>query len=291
MAIYTLFVILFGAVVRITGSGAGCGQHWPTCHGEIAHLPKTAATVIELTHRVTSGLCLVFVVALAVWTFFATARGERLRKAAGWACVFMVVEALVGAALVLLELVGLNDSWRRAAVMAIHLVNTCVLMFWIVAGAYWARRPAQSTTGLASQGAQRDLLLGALAIVAVSAAGAVTALGDTLYPVEGGTVSSVVSHASSEGGHFLEQLRGFHPLLAVLVVAYLLMVLPRLEIPAGLRNAMIAVIVFQVALGVTNIFLSAPGWMQVAHLAVANALWTMWALGWLSIADKSSRVA
>src|SRR5690606_32588007 len=107
-----------------------CGQHWPTCHGEIAHLPKTAATMIELTHRVTSGLCLVFVLALALWTFLVSERGERMRKAAVWACVFMVVEALVGAALVLLELVGLNDSWRRAVVMAVHLVNTCALMFW-----------------------------------------------------------------------------------------------------------------------------------------------------------------
>ena len=291
MALYTLFVILFGAVVRITGSGAGCGQHWPTCHGEIAHLPKTTETVIELTHRVTSGLCLVLVLALAVWTFRVTASGERVRRAAIWACVFMVVEALVGAALVLLELVGLNDSWRRAAVMALHLVNTCALMFWIVAGAYWVRQPAQAGTGLKFRGEQRDALWGALAIVAVSAAGAVTALGDTLYPVEGGTVRSVVSHATSDGGHFLEQLRGFHPLLAVVVVAFLLMTIPKLEIGVRLKSSVVGLLIFQVALGVTNIFLSAPGWMQVAHLAVANALWIAWVLSWLSIADKSSRVA
>ena len=46
---YTVFVILFGAVVRISGSGAGCGQHWPTCHGEVAHLPRSIETAVELT--------------------------------------------------------------------------------------------------------------------------------------------------------------------------------------------------------------------------------------------------
>ena len=251
---------------------------------------KLLKLLIELTHRLTSGLCLVIVLALAWWTFRVTARGERMRQAATWACVFMVVEALVGAALVLLELVGLNDSWRRAAVMALHLVNTCALMFWIVAGAYWARRPAQAGTGLTFRGGQRDALWGALAIVAVSAAGAVTALGDTLYPVEGGTMSSVVSHATSDGGHFLEQLRGFHPLLAVLVVAFLLVTIPQLEIGVRLKILVVGLLIFQVALGLTNIFLSAPGWMQVVHLAVANALWIAWVVCWLSIADKSSRV-
>src|SRR5258707_636964 len=58
---YNVAVILWGALVRATGSGAGCGGHWPLCNGKV--LPKVSqiATVIELTHRVMSGVALVLV--------------------------------------------------------------------------------------------------------------------------------------------------------------------------------------------------------------------------------------
>ncbi len=102
----TLFVILFGAVVRISGSGAGCGQHWPSCHGEVVHLPQSIETWIEMTHRLTSGLSMLVVFALTVWTFRAMPAGHAARKAAAWSSFFMVTEALVGAGLVLLALVG-----------------------------------------------------------------------------------------------------------------------------------------------------------------------------------------
>lgn len=286
MGLYTLFVILFGAVVRITGSGAGCGQHWPTCHGEVAHLPQSVETLIEMTHRLTSGLCMVFVVGLAVWTFRAFAAGHMARRAAVLSCVFMLVEALVGAALVLLELVGLNDSWRRAAVMALHLINTCALMFWIVV-AWWTSRPergARLRLGVAS----RVLPWGAVVIVGVSAAGAVTALGDTLYPVEAGeSLGRVVEQASSGGAHFLEQLRGFHPLLAVLGAAFLLQQALSLNAARGLRLTIFGTVVLQIALGFFNIYLMAPGWMQVLHLAVANLLWIFWTLAWLQACSPS----
>src|SRR5690606_15542988 len=108
---YTLLVILFGAVVRITGSGAGCGQHWPTCHGEVAHLPSSVETMIGLTHRVTSGLSLLLVVGVAVLCFRVSAPRDPLRKYALASVGFMLLEAAIGAVLVLLELVGRNDSF------------------------------------------------------------------------------------------------------------------------------------------------------------------------------------
>src|SRR6186713_2582797 len=100
----TVLVVLFGAVVRITGSGAGCGQHWPTCHGEIAHLPRTLHTAIELTHRVTSGLALVVVLGLFAVTVRDEPRGHPARRLAFGAVLLMLLEALIGAALVLLAL-------------------------------------------------------------------------------------------------------------------------------------------------------------------------------------------
>ncbi len=290
---YTLFVILFGAVVRITGSGAGCGQHWPTCHGEVAHLPANVETAIELTHRVTSGLSLVLVFGLATWTARRHPRRHPARRAGFWACVFMVSEALVGAALVVLELVGENDSWQRAVVMAVHLVNTSLLTLSMLAAAWFfgvpqaegARRQrgrlGRRRGGLGGSG---PAVVGMALILVVSAAGAVTALGDTLYPVEGGGTAPLTSDAL--GLQFLERLRGVHPILAIGASAYLLGISDRLP-RGGFRRAMVWLVVIQVLAGIVNIGLGAPGWMQVVHLALANLLWLALGGVWLqSLTDQ-----
>src|SRR5215467_12703113 len=65
---YNVAVIAWGAFVRASGSGAGCGRHWPLCNGEVVPRPTSVATVIEATHRATSGLALVGVVGLLVAT-------------------------------------------------------------------------------------------------------------------------------------------------------------------------------------------------------------------------------
>ena len=124
---YTVLVILFGAWVRITGSGAGCGEHWPSCHGELVPRSPTAATIIEFTHRVTSGLCLLSVLALLWLARRVFPRGHAVRLGAALAVLFTITEALVGAGLVRFGLVDKNDSVARAVVMAIHLVNTSLL--------------------------------------------------------------------------------------------------------------------------------------------------------------------
>lgn len=269
---YTLFVILFGAVVRITGSGAGCGQHWPTCHGEVAHLPRSIETSIELTHRVTSGLCLVLVIALWAAARRRLPRGEPARFWAGASVVLMITESLVGAALVLARLVGENDSWVRAAVMSAHLINTSLLVAAMAATAWTASgRRFRWQPGATA----RLLGLGLVGVLAVSMTGAITALGDTLYPLPPGTTALT----QPTGAHFLKQLRIVHPLVAVLVAGYLLSVGRRLteRAPhAGVRRwsaALRVAVVVQLVAGGLNVLLSAPGWLQVLHLAIANAVW------------------
>jgi len=275
---YTLFVVVFGAVVRITGSGAGCGQHWPTCHGEIVHLPRSLETAIELTHRVTSGLTLVAIAWLGFSTRKHTERGHPARRWALWSFAFLIVESLVGAVLVLFALVGQNSSWMRAVVMAVHLVNTSLLL-----GAIHGTALALSEPGTSSMRERPTLnrlafrvLLGAMLLLVVSAAGAVTALGDTLYPVAASAGhGDVLLESASEGAHFLERLRGFHPLLAILAASYLLYV--AVDGAQGrLRFLLLALLGFQLSLGVANIALGAPGWMQVAHLSVGTLLWLSW---------------
>src|SRR5436305_12800991 len=110
-------VVLWGTVVRATGSGAGCGSHWPLCNGEMVPRAPRLATVIELSHRLTSGLALLLVVALAVAAFRGRPAGHPARKAAAAAVFFMLSEAAVGAGLVLFRLVADNQSMARAVFM------------------------------------------------------------------------------------------------------------------------------------------------------------------------------
>src|SRR5215471_14879131 len=79
---YNVAVVLWGAFVRATGSGAGCGSHWPLCNGELLPLTSQAQTLIEFTHRATSGLSLALVITLLIWTWRHTAKGEFSRYSA-----------------------------------------------------------------------------------------------------------------------------------------------------------------------------------------------------------------
>jgi heme A synthase len=287
---YTFAVIVFGAWVRITGSGAGCGQHWPTCHGEVVHLPETTETLIELTHRVTSGLSMLAAIALLVWGLRRYRRPHLVRWGVGLAMVFMVFEALIGAGLVLLELVGRNDSISRAIVMAIHLSNTCLLTGAMTIAAWAAPgRPPLQLRGRASG----LLAVGLVAIVLVSMSGAVTALGDTLYPLD---AELGLAERVGAGTHFLQRMRVVHPLLAVGVGLYLLWVAIALPGHAGARphelaNACAGLVVAQLCAGVVNIMLSAPGWMQLVHLALATALWIAFVLLTLEVSAAGSAKA
>lgn len=286
---YTFAVIVFGAWVRITGSGAGCGQHWPTCHGEVVHLPETVETMIELTHRVTSGLSMLAAIGLLAWGLRRYRRPHLVRWGVGLAMVFMVFEALIGAGLVLLELVGRNDSISRAIVMAIHLSNTCLLT-GAMAVAAWA---APGRAPLRLRGRVTTLLIaGLIGIVLVSMSGAVTALGDTLYPVDGELALAERIARESTSAHFLQRMRIVHPLLAVGVGLYLLwlaITLPGAEPRTRpIANVCAGLVIAQLCAGVVNVMLSAPGWMQLVHLALATGLWIAFVLLTLEASEQTS---
>lgn len=288
---YTLFVILFGAVVRITGSGAGCGQHWPTCQGEIAPLPSSVEMAIEFTHRLTSGLSMLLLFGCAAYTFVVLPRPHPARRVALLSCVFMIFEAALGARLVLLGLVGQNDTAPRAVIMALHLLNTSALVATMLACVRAVSGEGPRDLGLRFTRSQVAWWVGTLSLLILSATGAVTALGDTLYPVSASEGARVVAQAADSGSHFLERLRGFHPILALLGGGYLFAVAYRLEHGARMRPWLIALVLAQLGAGVINIGLSAPGWLQVLHLALANLLWMAWLWAWFDAAQPSARLA
>jgi|SRR5688572_15365812 len=278
---YTLFVVAFGAWVRITGSGAGCGQHWPTCHGEIVPRSPSQATIIEFSHRLTSGLYGLLVLALLVWAIRRFPRGHLVRIGAWATLVFTIAEALVGAGLVKLGLVADDASIERAFVMAVHLVNTSFLT-GALALACWASEDPEERARLSWAGRRRTaaiLVGGLVALAAVGMSGAVTALGDTLFPVADG--ASLQARVGADvGANFLQRVRVLHPLIAIAVGGYLLFAAERLlarvdasdDIARWGRRVSLAVLV-QVAAGAANVLLSAPGWMQIVHLLLATLLW------------------
>jgi heme A synthase len=273
--VYNVAVILWGAFVRATGSGAGCGAHWPLCNGEVVPHAPSVATMIELTHRVTSGGALVFAIVLYVSARRATEAGSAVRRAAMWVVFFECMEALVGASIVLLRYVGQDASAPRAIWVGAHLANTFFLLLWLVRAVLRAHglEPARDP----SPTRQRLVLFALTLSLLVGAAGAITALGDTLFPAS--SLASGFEADASPTAHFLVRLRVIHPLLATITAIVLAGIAGTVlfERPSPfVRNAARALVVTQLAqigVGVVNLVLLAPIAMQMLHLLFADVTW------------------
>jgi heme A synthase len=282
VVVWNLFVIVWGAAVRATGSGAGCGSHWPLCNGEVVPRAPELATIIEFTHRTTSGLALLGVAAL-VWLAWRTfPAGHLARKASLLSLVFILIEALLGAGLVLLEYVEQNKSLGRAAYLSAHLTNTLILVGMLVSAAWLGRLPA---TRLRKPGARWIYALAAALIASIT--GAIAALGDTVFPA-----TSMVEGMKAEfadGAHALLRLRLIHPVAAVaaglFLVALGLGAARQTNLPVVRRAgiALAALTLVQLAAGALNVWLLAPVWLQLVHLFLANLIWI--ALVILSLQD------
>ena len=291
---YNLAVILWGAYVRASGSGAGCGAHWPLCNGEVIPRAPSVATLVEYSHRLTSGLALLAVVALLAWTWRACRAGHPARRGAVLSLIFIFTEAAVGAGLVLFELVADNATMARAMFMAAHLANTFLLVALLTLTAWWlsgggalapGRRPAVALAWAAL----------AVGLLLSGVSGAVAALGDTLYPA--------ASHADglaatlSASSHILLRLRALHPVIAVTVGGLLMFGSARLaaaddDLGQRLGRATLMLAGLQLIGGVLNVLLLAPVWMQIVHLLVADLLWIAFVLlGAQALAAEPTRAA
>lgn len=276
LLIATVLVILWGAFVRVTGSGAGCADHWPLCQGELVPRSPRLETVIELTHRLTSGIAGLLAVAVFVGARRTHPAGSSVRKAAALGLLLMLVEGAIGALLVKQGLVAKDASSARAFVVGLHLCNTFLLLGAQVLTLHFAR--GGPPLALRGRGGRVALLGGLIAIVLLlGASGAITALGDTLFPAR--SLREGLVHDLAPGAHFLVQLRVWHPLLAVvggaLVVygaQYLRSALGGAEI-ARWASALTALYVLQLAVGALNLLLLAPAAIQIAHLLLADLVW------------------
>jgi heme A synthase len=274
--VYNLGVILWGAYVRASNSGAGCGRHWPTCNGEIIPMDAQLKTLIEFTHRATSGLALLSVVALVAFAFHVYPAGSPVRKGALAALFFMLTEAAVGAGLVLLELVAGNKSIARAEFMALHLTNTFLLLASLALTIFWAAGGRELRwTGQGLVG--RALAVALVGMVLLGISGAITALGDTLFPAQ--SLAEGMRQDFSATAHIFLRLRRWHPVIALLMDLYVtglgLMLMDARPRPAVRRAAVAVMVLFfgQLCLGVVNLLLLAPTTIQMLHLLTADLVW------------------
>ncbi len=278
---YNLVVVLWGAFVRASGSGAGCGSHWPLCNGVVVPRGPELATLIELTHRLTVGLAFVLMLVLVIWSFRATRRGSPVRRGAVLSFLFFLIEGAIGAGLVVFQRVGQDSSLARAGWLAGHLVNTFVLLACLVLTAWWA----SGGSPMRVRGVKRSAWIGGMVLLGtllVGVTGAVTALGDTLFPAA--SIGEGFRQDLSSAAHFLVRLRVLHPVLAVAVGLGILMAAPGLvaRVPEGplpgpsserLASAAGALVLFEWAAGIANVLLLAPIWLQLVHLLLADLLW------------------
>jgi heme A synthase len=273
---FNILVILWGAYVRASGSGAGCGSHWPLCNGVVIPHSQRTDTLIEFTHRVTSGMSLLLLLGLLIWAYRHYPKGHKVRLGATLSAFFILTEALVGASLVLFNWVGTNASLGRAISVAVHLTNTFMLLASLTLTAWWSSTK-KVKINWPSRGITLFFILGGLSILLIGISGAITALGDTLFPA--GSLAEGVSQDLSPTSNFLIRLRVIHPAIAVVVA---IVVINFVNYLGGskkkdrwdfIRRSVIALIIIQLLAGFVNVFLLAPVWMQLVHLLLADVVW------------------
>lgn len=284
---YNVLVVLWGAFVRASYSGDGCGSHWPLCNGEVIPTAPVVKTVIEFSHRVTSGIALIIVILMVAWARRLFAPAHPARRATRWALFFTITEAIIGAGLVIFGLVADDDSVARALSLSVHLINTFILLAALTLVAWYAvsETDDDAARGIFMQertagGAKWIFGSAFVGMLMLGASGAIAALGDTLFPVT--SLAQAWSQEASDAAHVLVRLRVLHPVVAgVVAVNLLCAVWLALRAARGgqlmhvkrIAWAVVALLVMQMLAGGVNVLLLAPVWMQIAHLLLADALW------------------
>lgn len=271
----TTLVMLQGALVRATGSGAGCGSHWPTCNGNVIPLTGSAETLMEYSHRILSLIVLALGVLLLVraWKWRHSRPG--LFVFATIAFVFLIFEALLGGVTVLLGLTGDNTTVGRGIMVASHLVNSLLLIGALTGTILYAQEKSPIwPLGIKRQGVLASVIgLGLIGMFILMFSGGIAAMGNTMFPTE--SLAEGLAADFTASSHPLIRLRILHPVIAVGVGIYLFLSLGlawRIKpVSQALRlvQYLCAVYVVQLVIGAVNVTLLAPVMLQLLHLTFA----------------------
>lgn len=271
---FNIPVILWGAYVRVSFSGDGCGAHWPFCNGYVVPQHMARPMAIEFTHRLMTGVDSIGAILLCLWAFQVFAKGHAVRRYASFSLFFLFVEALLGAGLVLFRKVAHDQSAGRAIYLSAHLTNTMLLLGALAMTAWLARN---NIARMRWMHVSRAFAAALVVTVVVSITGSIAALGDMLFPAA--SLSAGLQQDFSSSSHFLLRLRLFHPVLAIAGAAYLMWI--AIKALRGEENSpkrkagtrVLVLVLLQLAAGAINITLLAPIWMQLIHLLIADLVW------------------
>jgi heme A synthase len=267
--------VAWGAWVRISGSGDGCGEHWPLCHGQAIPSAAETKTWIEVSHRYSTAL---YGVLILIQLACLLTRYTRDHPARFWGVatlVFTITEALLGRQLVTLRLVNDSTDLLRLVVMPLHLVNTSLLLTSTVMTAESIRFGKRHRQILPSR-IKKWGLLGIASLLLLLSSGAIAALGSHLAPSES-LMSGLIKDWAADS-HIAVRLRIVHPILALVLGSALLQLAsavhdeaPHVDARRWLRIFWRVTLASLVAGAVTLVSL-APVWLKITHLLLANAL-------------------
>jgi len=284
LVLYTVVVILWGAWVRISHSGDGCGDTWPLCQGQVIPDAEQGKTWVEFAHRGMSGLFGLLVIGLFMWSRRIFPKGHQVRKWATFSLIFTITEALLGAKLVLFKLVGGNDSPYRAFIMSLHLVNSLMLTASLAltadfAGSKLWRKRLDSPWSF--EGLKPRRIVGGMifSFVLIALTGAIAALANTLFPAM--SLSEGFQSDWNPASHYLVRFRGLHPLMGILfggsiaLTAWLSIQLQKPnEESLKFRSRILAVVTgVGILFGIATLLLLSPIWMKLSHLLLAHSIW------------------
>ena len=269
--VFSIISILAGAIVRATGSGSGCGASWPTCNGSIIPEFIDTPTIIEYTHRVLSGALLI--VTLLVFFYSRKLSLDRVHmRVINLLLFFVIVEALIGMVIVLLEWVAFNTSLPRLFAVPIHLVNTfSLLALYVITYCLLNSQLKELTFYL-----NKRFILSCFLFFLVAASGSITALSDFLYPSEGFTQGLIMDFADSS--QLLTRLRVLHPFIATALIFWMFSEGRRLFVQEKIISAgyLITLTSIVASIGIVNVILNINIILSISHLFFADLLWGLY---------------
>ena len=275
--VYNLVVIIWGVFLRASHSGDGCGQHWLTCQGEVVPSAPQLKTVIEFSHRLTTGLSAITVLVLFIWAFRRFTKGDPARLAAAFSFVFIIIESLIGAGLVLTGNTADNWTPSRPFWAIGHLINTFLLLAALTLTCWFSSGKERIDFNV-DRKVVLLLLVGVLGIFIVGSSGSLAALSNMLFP----STSIIEGFAKDFSGAspMLVRLRISHPIVSIAVGMFLIFLAGWLKrVSSNDRdvakwvNILSLLVLVQFASGAATLLLHAPIVMQLVHLFLADAVW------------------
>ena len=263
----SILSILAGAIVRATGSGDGCGASWPTCNGRVIPSLETSSEIIEFSHRSISGVLLIVTLLL-----FVKSKDPDTpllhKKIINYLTFFVLLEAAIGAVIVIYEWVGLNSSLPRIIAVPLHLVNTFALLGFYTLIFYLLRESENKLSNFFDKRIKIAFVLFFL----TGATGSITALADVLFP-SASFVEGFIEDFDSTS-EVLTRLRILHPFVSTILSIFLFSESNRFKKEFAIDASIIKVLVIVgVILGVLNVVSNIILPLSILHLLLADLLW------------------